>query len=167
LSGAQNRIARVLWGFSCAPALAFGACAVPQSSSSGSSGTRLYNEHANARSDIAAALSHANESHKLVLLEFGAEWCPGCHTLAALLADPTVQPFLEAHFEVVRIDIGGVQKKNRDLTRKYAIRETIPAAVVLDSAGELIAIMQGSKLGWHETAGVVLADLRQWVAAKP
>ena len=161
-SGVRGEVRR----FAYAAALALGACVIPRQSSAQSPGGPLYNPHADPRTDIAAALSRAYTNHTLVLLEFGANWCPACHALAALFADPKVQPFLGDHFEVVRIDIGDFDR-NRDVVRKYALQGGIPAAVVLDSAGEVIAVMQSGRLARDETVREVLADLRQWGAAKP
>jgi thiol:disulfide interchange protein len=154
------------WTLACFAVLTFGASAVPKPASSQSPRTHLYDRHADARADIAAALSRAYSSHRLVLLEFGANWCPACHSLAALFEDPKVRSFLRDHFEVVRIDVGDFDR-NRDVSRKYAMQGSIPSAAVLDSAGEVIAVMQGGLLARDESARELLTDLERWVAATP
>jgi hypothetical protein len=45
----------------------------------------LYNKTADAKADIDAALALAKADGKRVLLDFGADWCPDCHVLAAYL----------------------------------------------------------------------------------
>ena len=72
------------------------------------------------RADINAALSRARTDKKLVLLDFGADWCLDCVVLSALFRDKKVAPYLNEHFHVVQIDIGE-WNRNLDVSKEYAI----------------------------------------------
>jgi thiol:disulfide interchange protein len=61
----------------------------------------LYDPRADARAEIRAALAAAARDHKLVLLDFGADWCLDCVILERHFHDAAVQPYLREHFHVV------------------------------------------------------------------
>ena len=92
-----------------------------------------------ARADLAAATAAAKRDGKHVILDFGADWCPDCRVLDAVLKDPAVKPFVEANFHIVRIDVGR-RDRNGDLAEQYRATsgEWIPALVALDSSGAII-----------------------------
>jgi thiol:disulfide interchange protein len=54
---------------------------------------RPYNEQADPAQDIAAALKQAKADDKLVLLDFGANWCPDCLVLAMHFDNAQVKLF--------------------------------------------------------------------------
>src|SRR5213596_4000907 len=72
-----------------------------------------YDRHADAHKDIQAALTEAQADGKLVLLDFGANWCLDCIVLSHLYEDETVHPFLDANFHVVNIDVGNRSEERR------------------------------------------------------
>ena len=99
----------------------------------------IYNEHADARRDIAAALAKAEKTGRNVVLIFGANWCPDCHALDAQMHKPDLARLIARDFVVVKIDVGRFDK-NLDLGEKYGvpIRKGIPAIAVLDPHGKLL-----------------------------
>jgi thiol-disulfide isomerase/thioredoxin len=129
-----------------------------------------YNENAIPGDDITNALAASEKDGKLVLLDFGANWCPDCVVLAALFEDPTVKPFLEENFRVVSIDVG-YWDKNLDISEKYGnpIENGIPAVVVLAPNGEMIDTTKDGKLAnaRAETPEGILMYLQTWVAQRP
>jgi thiol-disulfide isomerase/thioredoxin len=129
-----------------------------------------YDENAVPGEDIANALAESEKDGKLVLLDFGANWCPDCVVLSKLFEDPTVTPFLEENFHVVSIDVG-YWDKNLDISEKYGnpIKNGIPAVVVLAPNGEIIASTKDGALANARTATAqdILAYLQIWVAQKP
>ncbi len=129
-----------------------------------------YDETAVAQKDIEIALANAQEDGKLVLLDFGANWCPDCVVLSTLLEDPSVQPYLQDNFYVVKIDVGNWDK-NLDISQQYGdpIENGIPAVVVLASDGELMATTRDGALANARTATAqeILGYLERWVAQKP
>jgi thiol-disulfide isomerase/thioredoxin len=129
-----------------------------------------YNENAIPADDIANALAQSENDGKLVLLDFGANWCPDCLVLTTLFEDPAVKPFLVENYHVVRIDIG-MGDKNLDVSQKYGnpIEKGIPAVVVLTPNGEIIATTKDGSLANARTATAqeILGLLKTWLAQKP
>lgn len=99
----------------------------------------IYADPARAKSDLAAALHAAPESHKRILLDFGGNWCPDCHVLDSYLHDLSNRPVLEANFILVHINIGR-QDDNLDIAARYQIPldKGVPALAVLDEHGKLL-----------------------------
>lgn len=129
-----------------------------------------YDEKAVPSNDIDAALRLAKGDGKLVLLDFGANWCPDCLVLATLFEDPSVKPYLDENFYVVHIDVG-YWDKNLDTSQLYGnpIEKGIPAVVILDGEGNTLATTQDGTLANARTATApeVLGYLKGWVAKKP
>lgn len=129
-----------------------------------------YNEKAVPQDDIDAALTSAQQDGKLVLLDFGANWCTDCLVLTQLFEDPAVQPYLDENFHVVQIDVG-YWDKNLDVVQKYGypIEKGVPAIVILSANGETIASTKDGALANARTATTdeILGYLKAWVAKKP
>ena len=129
-----------------------------------------YNENAVPKDDIAHALIESEKDGKLVLLDFGANWCPDCLVLSTLFEDPAVRPFLEENFHVVSIDVG-YWDKNLDVSQQYEnpIENGIPAVVVLAPDGEIIATTKDGALANARTATAqdILTYLEMWLSRKP
>ncbi len=128
-----------------------------------------YDENAQPQNDIVRAIAKSEKDGKLVLLDFGANWCPDCLVLSKLFEDPAVKPYLEENFHVVRVDIG-FGDKNLDIAQQYGnpIAKGIPAVVVLAPNGEIIASTQDGSLANARTATTqdILTYLQMWRALK-
>jgi thiol:disulfide interchange protein len=124
-----------------------------------------YNEQADAKQDIAAALVLAKADKKNVLLDFGANWCPDCLVLSTLFDDSTVKDFREANFHVVQVDVGRFNK-NLDISKQYGspIDKGIPAVVVLAPDGHMIDSTADGALesARKSTPAEILVYLRKW-----
>lgn len=91
-----------------------------------------------ARAVVEAAKSRAATSGKMLMVTFGANWCPDCLTLSANLHDPETRAYADAHFEMLSIDVGDAEKSAR-VERELGIRvDVIPLAVFYTADGELI-----------------------------
>lgn len=127
-----------------------------------------FDSTANARQDIEAALRESRTDHKLVLLDFGANWCLDCLVLDRLFRDSTVAGFLGANFRVVHIDVGRFDR-NLDVSRTYGspTEGGVPAVVVLSPAGDVVATTRDGSLesARSATGAQILNFLRSWVAA--
>ncbi|HSI62097.1 MAG TPA: thioredoxin family protein [Candidatus Saccharimonadia bacterium] len=80
-------------------------------------------------SDNAETVSHAISSGQPVLLEFYADWCGPCHTVAPSVAELTSE--VEGRAQVIRINVD----EHRELAANYSVRN-IPLFVVLKSGRE-------------------------------
>jgi thioredoxin 1 len=124
----------------------------------------LYDPTANARADIAAALAVAKADGKRVLLDFGADWCPDCHVLAAYMEGSAGRALIEPAFHVVRIDVG-VFDHNLDIVKEYFAMQGIPEVVVLEASGKVVGtsadtVSLANARGMTEKQ--VLDEIRAW-----
>jgi thioredoxin 1 len=125
----------------------------------------IYNESADARTEIKEALEKAAAEHKRVIVVFGANWCYDCHALDKAFHSSDLAPILAANYEVVHVDIGKGEK-NQDLMTKYEVpmKRGIPGLAVLDPDGKLV---YSQKNGEFENARALspedfLAFLNKW-----
>jgi len=96
------------------------------------------------------------EPERRVLAVFGANWCHDSRALAGWLTSPGFEPLLDAHFEVVFIDVGHPQTgdgRNLDLAARYGVSgiEGTPNLLVIDSEGVLVNSPESAK-GWRNAA---------------
>ena len=94
-----------------------------------------YDEAADAKADVAAGRQSARDSQRLLLLSFGANWCPDCRRLALAMANEPIASSVARDFVVVKVDVGNWDK-NLDLVDAYGnpIAKGIPSVVVVDPA---------------------------------
>lgn len=108
----------------------------------GAASEPLYDEQADARKLIAAAIKTAlkpGKSAKNIVVDFGANWCFDCHVLDDQMHKPELASLIEKSFVIVKIDVGRFDK-NVDLAQEYGVpvKNGIPALAVLDSRGKVL-----------------------------
>lgn len=126
---------------------------------------KIYNESADGTKQIADALVLAKKEKKLVLLQFGANWCGWCHRLHKLFeSDKEISAKLKAGFIVVLIDVN--EKHNSEVDEKYGnpTKHGLPVIVVLDADGKQLTTQDTGKLeeGDHHDSEKVKAFLNKW-----
>ena len=111
-----------------------------------------YDESADAKAEVQAALSAAKAGHQRVLLIFGANWCPDCRALDASLGSEKNAKLMAKAFRIVKIDVGNFDK-NQDLVALYGAptKGGIPAAVIVSPDDKVL----------YSTKAGELADARQ------
>jgi len=130
----------------------------------------LYDPALDVRAAIATALAQSRADHKLVLLDFGADWCVDCWILERLYQQPEVAPYLAQHFRVVHIDVGQFDH-NLPTVNKYGgpIEGGVPAVVVLAPSGGVLATTRDGSM--EAARRITPAELRRrleaWVALSP
>jgi len=97
-----------------------------------------YRTELNARAAIDEGLARAAQSGKMLMVTFGANWCPDCLTLHRNLLAPETRAYAEKHFEIIEIDVGD-SKKSAAVQRDLGISvNTIPHAVFYAPSGEVV-----------------------------
>jgi thioredoxin-related protein len=97
-----------------------------------------YRSDLDARTAIDQGKKRAAESGKMLMVTFGANWCPDCLTLHDNLHATDTHAYIEKHFEIVQIDVGDANK-SAAVQRDLGIAVTaIPLAVFYSPSGELI-----------------------------
>lgn len=129
----------------------------------------IYDAKADGTLLIEAALVRAHAEHKRVLLDFGANWCPWCHSLHRLFTDDRkVSAALNASYVLVMVDVNtrdGVAR-NAGVNARYGnpVRLGLPVLVVLDGNGKPLCTQDTGELeeGRGHSPAKVLAFLRRW-----
>ena len=122
-----------------------------------------YDSHADARADIAAGKARAEATGKLLMVTFGANWCPDCLTLHKNLEDPATREFAHKTFEFVNIDVGEFDK-NAEVAQELGVKVNgIPLAVFFSSDGRPICDTSRGELepSRHYTSREILEFLRE------
>ncbi len=98
----------------------------------------IYDEKADAKALIAAAVNRARIEHKRVLIEWGGNWCGWCYKLHDVFKqDEAVSPIVQEEFELVLID----SNSNAELMKTYGGQGrhfSYPHLTILDDAGEVL-----------------------------
>ncbi len=99
----------------------------------------VYDEVADARADVAAALQKARRENRRVLIQWGANWCHWCTLLAERMrSDREVARKLMYEYDVVKIDVGQFDK-NIDLAKDLGVElKAIPFLTILGTDGKPI-----------------------------
>lgn len=104
---------------------------------------KIYDETADAKARITAAITAANVDDIRVLINWGANDDERCAKFAQVLKSPEVTRtrFASVEYKVVNVNVGRLDK-NLDLAKTYSatIAEgALPALTVLDQAGQVLA----------------------------
>ncbi|MEO8849317.1 MAG: thioredoxin family protein [Casimicrobiaceae bacterium] len=122
--------------------------------------TLPYSAAADAWAAVRDAQQRAAQTHRLVLLVFGANWCEDCRALDKAFHAGDTAALLAREFEVVKIDVGDFDR-NLDVAQAYGdpVAKGIPAAVILSAsdrilyttrAGELADARRMTRAGVHD-----------------
>jgi thiol-disulfide isomerase/thioredoxin len=106
-----------------------------------------YDEMADASEEVQAAIEEARSSGRLLLLNFGANWCPDCRIFARAADNPAIKPGIDRDFVVVKIDVGNWDK-HPDVVAAWGnpIEGGIPALVVARPDGEILLSTRAGQL---------------------
>ncbi|MGH6878898.1 MAG: thioredoxin family protein [Rhizomicrobium sp.] len=109
--------------------------------------TPIYSKSANARADIAAALTRARANGKRVLLVFGGNWCYDCHVLDIAFQRSDLAPLLKANYDVVPVDVEEFNY-NLDVLKHYglSIQQGVPMVAVLSAQGKVLASTENGSM---------------------
>ncbi|MFG2621833.1 thioredoxin family protein [Streptomyces sp. NPDC048507] len=123
-----------------------------------------YDSAADAKALIQAAVRAAKADGRMVLLDFGANWCGNCKAADKVFAQPATSALLADDYHLVKVDIGGDSSANSALLRTYSPSGgtyTMPVLVVVSPSG-------ATRVDTHAsgnpalTADGINAFLRKW-----
>jgi thiol:disulfide interchange protein len=103
---------------------------------------RPYDEAADAKADVAAAVEKAKKEKKRVLVTLGANWCGWCRSLdRTFTKDEKVSAALAKAYVPVKVDVGRMTK-NLDLAASWGAdpKKGVPLLVVLDGTGKAVKV---------------------------
>ena len=111
-----------------------------------------YNEAADAKADVQAALKTAKAENKATLLVFGGNWCPDCKVLDMEMHQGDLAKLVNEKLVVVKVDVGRFDK-NLDVVDRYGkiLKKGVPSVALLRADGTLA----------YQTDGGELADARK------
>jgi len=124
----------------------------------------VYDEAADAKADVAAAVAKAKKEKKRVLVTLGANWCGWCRALDRLFTkNEAVAAQLAAGYVPVKVDVGRMTK-NLELAATWGAdpKTGVPLLVVLDGNGKAVKVQETGSLesGKHHDPQKVIAFLK-------
>ena len=116
--------------------------------------TAMYDEAADAKTEIRAALTDAQRANVPVLIVFGANWCGDCKVLDMAFKSGASAPLIAKNYRVVKVNVGRFDR-NVDVAESYGIplKNGIPAVVVLSQRGKVIYATRAGELADAEKMG--------------
>jgi len=100
----------------------------------------------NAFEDLESAIAAAKMDQKLVLLEFGGDWCRWCHIMDAFFDDnPKIKTDLLSVFVLLKVNVGE-KNENKKFLAVYPEIPGYPHFLILDKNGKLLAAQNTAKL---------------------
>jgi thiol-disulfide isomerase/thioredoxin len=99
----------------------------------------VYDEQADARQQVTAALARAKQENRRVLIQWGANWCGWCKWLAGTMkSDAGLRRKLQYEYDIVHIDVGRFDK-HMDLAKELGAEfKAIPFLTILDADGKAL-----------------------------
>lgn len=128
----------------------------------------VYDESADARAQVAQALTKAKAENRQLMIVFGANWCGDCKMLDGEFKKPAMKTLLDANYVVVKVDVGRFNK-NLDVVKPYGevIKKGIPSIVIATPANQLVYATNGGELADARKMGEAgVAEFFQKLAAR-
>jgi thiol-disulfide isomerase/thioredoxin len=123
-----------------------------------------FDSYANADADVDAAFARARHSGKYVLIDLGGNWCGDCRVLAGVMALPQLRAFLNAHYEIVDVDVGRFNR-NLQIPARFGITERlegVPCVLIARPDGTLVN--EGHTEALMDARRMEPQDLADWFA---
>lgn len=116
--------------------------------------TAIYDETADAKAQVKAALAEARSARVPLLVVFGANWCGDCKMLDMAMKSGASAPLIQQHFKVVKVDVGRFDH-NLDVAEAYGVplKKGIPAVAVLSAEGKVLYATRGGELADARSMG--------------
>ncbi|MGY6627162.1 MAG: thioredoxin family protein [Oceanicaulis sp.] len=125
-----------------------------------------YAEAPPAMAALDAAFERAARRNTRVLAVFGGDWCPDCRIFGGMLTIPALAEFVDAHFEVVKIDAERTGELNADAIARFGYDEGLtgyPTVVVVTADGEVVN--RAGAAEWRTARERRPQEVADWLAA--
>ncbi len=125
-----------------------------------------YDANADANRAVTEARQRAIAKHKLLLIDLGGNWCPDCRILAGTIETPRLKAFVDAHYEVVTVDIGRFDK-NAQIAARYGIKGRltgVPSVLVVEPRTNRL-INEGHTAALADARHMTPQALADWLAS--
>jgi thiol-disulfide isomerase/thioredoxin len=125
-----------------------------------------YDTAADADRAVTEARQRALARHKLLLIDLGGNWCLDCRILAGTIETPQLKAFVEAHYEVVTVDVGRFDK-NGQIAERYGIKgrlQGVPSVLVVEPRSNRL-INQGHTAALADARSMSPQALADWLAS--
>ena len=106
-----------------------------------------YDEAADAKAQVAAAVAQGKADQRPVLVVFGANWCPDCRALDLAMKNGRNAELITSEFRVVKVDVGRFDR-NVDIADKYGVplKKGIPAVAIVTAQDRAIYATKAGEL---------------------
>ncbi|MDE1460891.1 thioredoxin family protein [Spartinivicinus poritis] len=113
-----------------------------------------YDPKANAKQQLTQAQLAAKQQGKLLLIAFGANWCPDCVALDKAVSRGQLAELIKTHFVTVKVDIGRWDN-NMDIVQEYGnpVKKGIPSIVVTSADNKVLFATKGGQLATARRMG--------------
>jgi thiol:disulfide interchange protein len=104
----------------------------------------VYDEDADAKTDVFVAVAQAKKEKKRVLVTLGANWCGWCRALdGTFTKDAKVAAAIARSYVPLKVDVGRMNR-NLDLTASWGVdvKKGVPLLVVLDGKGKVVKVQE-------------------------
>ena len=107
----------------------------------------VYDESADAPTQVAQALAKAKADNKQLMIVFGANWCGDCKMLDGEFKKPALKALLDKNYVIVKVDVNRFNK-NLDVVKPYGevIKKGIPSIVIATPTNQLVYATNGGEL---------------------
>jgi thioredoxin-related protein len=126
----------------------------------------LYNPNANAKDDLANAISKAKNENKHVLVQIGGNWCKWCIEFNRFCkSDSQIDSMIQADYVVYHLNYSK-ENKNLEILSQYGFpqRFGFPVFIVLNQNGDRLHTENSSYLeeGNSYNKARIMAFLKAW-----
>ena len=124
-----------------------------------------YNPEAIPEEQLAEAMAEAKTNNKMILMVFGANWCPDCRAFSKLIKEAPLAETISTNFSVAHIDIGNWDH-NMEFTNQFdkPVDKGIPSIVILDQEKNILYVAKGGEFASARNA--TAEQLNGWFKEK-
>ena len=117
---------------------------------------------------VLSAQAQAAAQHKLLLIDLGGNWCADCRILSGVMLLPEVRAFVDAHYVVVTVDVGRLNRNMQIPAHYHVSVGGVPSLLIVEpNSDRLLNVGQTEALAraGRETPQALADWLARWVGS--